>query len=72
MKTKPKPTKAKPKAKVKKKPGRPATGHTPKRYFRISDADWRQIVKAARISRVTNSDFMRQVLLQDSAKVLKR
>ena len=71
-KSKPAKAKAKPKAKPKKKPGRPATGQTPKRYFRISDAVWRQIVKAARISGVTHSDFMRQVLLRDSEKVLKK
>ena len=72
MKSKRKPTPAKPKAKPKKKLGRPATGQTPKRYFRINDAAWRQIVKAARISGMTNSDYMRQVLLRDSQKVLKK
>jgi uncharacterized protein (DUF1778 family) len=66
MKSKPKP-RAKP-----KKRGRPATGQTPKRYFRINDESWRQIVKAAGISGGTISDYMRQVLLRDSQKVLKK
>jgi hypothetical protein len=68
MKTKPK---AQPKAKSKrKKPGRPATGQTPKRYFRIKDELWDQIIKAAHASGGTISDYLRRVLVRDAQRVL--
>jgi hypothetical protein len=70
MKSKTKPKKAK--AKPKKKLGRPATGQTPKRYFRIKDESWEQIIKAAHASGGTISDYLRRVLSKDAERVLKR
>jgi hypothetical protein len=55
-----------------KKLGRPATGQTPKRYFRIKDESWDQIIKAAHASGGTISDYLRRVLTKDAARVLKR
>ncbi|MBS0266230.1 MAG: DUF1778 domain-containing protein [Planctomycetes bacterium] len=81
MKTKPKSTaksvsqsKPKPKAakgKV-KKAGRPATGQTPKRYFRIKDESWDMIIAAAEAQGGTISDYLRRVLVKDAEKVLKK
>jgi hypothetical protein len=70
MKTKPKP-RSKPPSKPKKR-GRPATGKTPKRYFRIKDESWEQIIKAAHAEGGTISDYLRSVLLRDSERVLKK
>jgi uncharacterized protein (DUF1778 family) len=69
MKSKRKPTKSKSKP---KKLGRPATGQTPKRYFRIKDESWEQIIKAAHASGGTISDYLRHVLVKDAQRVLKR
>ena len=69
MKTKPK-ARPKTKSKPKKKLGRPATGQTPKRYFRIKDESWEQIIKAAHASGGTISDYLRRVLIRDAQKVL--
>ena len=72
MKAKPKKT-AKPKPKPKaKKAGRPATGQTPKRYFRIKDEAWDKIVAAADFHGGTISEYLRRVLVTDAEKVLKR
>jgi hypothetical protein len=68
-------SKSKPRAKdqpKRKKPGRPATGKTPKRYFRINDESWDQIIKAAHASGGTISDYLRRVLLRDSQRVLNK
>jgi len=67
MKTKPK--SKKPAAK-RKKLGRPATGQTPKRYFRIKDESWDQIIKAAHAQGGTISDYLRKVLVKDAQRVL--
>lgn len=63
-------TKPKSKAKKPKKLGRPATGQTPKRYFRIKDESWEQIIKAAHAQGGTISDYLRKVLVKDAQRVL--
>ena len=55
----------------KPKVGRPPTGVTPKRYFRMAHEDWIQIESAAKASGETTSEYIRRVILKDSAKVLK-
>jgi len=42
--------------------GRPATGHTPKRYFRMDDDSWAMIEQAAQRAGVTISDWIREKL----------
>jgi hypothetical protein len=58
--------------KAAKKPGRPATGRTPKRYFRIKDDAWQMVIDAAAASGETISDYLRRVLARDSARVLMK
>ncbi len=55
----------------KRRPGRPATGHTPKRYFRMDDDAWETIVKASEKAGETTSEYVRQVLLRDARRVLR-
>ena len=52
--------------------GRPATGLTPKRAFRLDEESWRLIVSAASECGETTSDYMRRVLLKNAATVLKK
>jgi uncharacterized protein (DUF1778 family) len=54
----------------KPKRGRPATGQTPKRYFRMSDDDWAQIEQAAAAGGKTVSDFVRDVLTKAAARAM--
>jgi hypothetical protein len=54
----------------KRRPGRPATGQTPKRYFRMDDDDWERIVKASDKTGETASEYVRRVLLRDAKRVL--
>lgn len=42
--------------------GRPATGRTPKRYFRIDDESWTNIVAAAERAGITASEWIRDRL----------
>jgi uncharacterized protein (DUF1778 family) len=44
--------------------GRPATGHTPKRYFRMDDDSWALVEQAAQRAGVTISDWIRERLLK--------
>ena len=44
--------------------GRPATGQTPKRYFRMSDDDWKLVEQAAVQQGETVSEFVRAALLK--------
>jgi hypothetical protein len=53
-----------------RKPGRPATGQTPKRYFRIKDEQWDEIIAAAAAQGGTISDYLRKVLTRDAQRVL--
>lgn len=55
-----------------RKRGRPATGTTPKRYFRADDELWSQIGTAAELSGETVSEYLRRVLSADSARVIKK
>ncbi|MFO1043259.1 MAG: hypothetical protein U0941_15810 [Planctomycetaceae bacterium] len=48
--------------------GRPPTGETPKRYFRMSDADWALIEKAAANATESVSEYVRRVLLDDARR----
>lgn len=56
---------------VKPKIGRPPTGTTPKRYFRMDDEGWSQVERAAAALGETTSEYARRVLLKDSAKIVK-
>jgi hypothetical protein len=58
--------------KEKPKIGRPATGQMPKRYFRMDDEGWQQVETAATASDETTSEYVRRVLLRDSARILKK
>lgn len=55
-----------------RRPGRPATGTTPKRYFRMDDESWVAVVAAAEASGESTSEYMRRVLLRDASRVLRR
>ena len=46
----------------------PATGITPKRYFRLSDEQWAEIVCAAKRQDETASDYIRRVVLRDAQR----
>lgn len=50
--------------KPKRKPGRPATGKTPQRIFRISDEDYAKIQAAASGDEVSVSEWVRSRLLR--------
>ncbi|MGO8752944.1 MAG: DUF1778 domain-containing protein [Thermoguttaceae bacterium] len=52
--------------------GRPATGQTPKRYFRVDDETWAKIVHAAELNRETASEYMRRVLVKDASRVIQK
>lgn len=54
----------------KRKPGRPATGQTPKRYFRMDDDGWSLVERAAEAQSQTVSDFVRDTLLRAAKRVL--
>ena len=51
--------------------GRPPTGQKPKRYFRMDDEGWTQVVSAAEVTGESASEYMRRVLLRDSARILR-
>jgi hypothetical protein len=53
-----------------RRPGRPATGKTPKRYFRMDDNSWADVVSASEASGETTSEYVRRVLLRDAKRVL--
>jgi hypothetical protein len=52
--------------------GRPATGQTPKRYFRMDDAGWGTVEAAANVYGEDISTYVRRVLLASAKRVLKR
>jgi predicted HicB family RNase H-like nuclease len=45
-----------------KRIGRPPTGQTPKRIFRMDDEGWQAVEAAARAAGVTTSEWVREVL----------
>lgn len=52
--------------------GRPATGKTPLRSFRISDADYDLICRAAEVQGVTTSDWLRDVATRAARRVIRQ
>jgi uncharacterized protein (DUF1778 family) len=56
----------------KRRPGRPATGQTPKRYFRMDDESWASIEAAAKAQGEDVSSYVRRVLLASAKRVLGR
>jgi predicted HicB family RNase H-like nuclease len=55
-----------------RKPGRPATGKTPKRYFRMDDESWEAVETAARSVGVSTSEWVRDCLLRAAKRVNSR
>ena len=47
-----------------RRPGRPATGLTPKRYFRMDDESWALVEQAAQTAGITVSEWVRDKLLR--------
>ena len=56
---------------IKRRPGRPATGQTPKRYFRMDDESWALIEAAAKSQGEDVSSYVRRVLLANAKRTLK-
>jgi uncharacterized protein (DUF1778 family) len=56
---------------LKRKPGRPATGQTPKRYFRMDDESWGLVEAAAKAEGEDVSTFVRRVLLASAKRKLR-
>ena len=56
----------------KRRPGRPATGQMPKRYFRMDDETWGQIVDAAEACGETISEYIRRILVRDAKRLSKQ
>jgi uncharacterized protein (DUF1778 family) len=55
----------------KRKPGRPATGKSPHRIFRMDDQSWDLIERAAAAGEQTVSAFVRDTLLKAAKRRLK-
>jgi hypothetical protein len=60
------------KQKEKRPPGRPATGQTPKRYFRMDDESWAIVETAARAQGEDVSSYVRRVLLASAKRIAGR
>ena len=56
----------------KRGPGRPATGQTPKRYFRMDDEGWELVAKAAEARGESVSDYVRRTLLKSARAALRK
>jgi hypothetical protein len=52
--------------------GRPATGQTPKRYFRMDDVSWSTVEAAAKAQGEDVSSYVRRVLLASAKRILGR
>jgi uncharacterized protein (DUF1778 family) len=52
--------------------GRPATGQTPKRYFRMDDESWALIEAAAKAQGEDVSTYVRKALISNAKRVLAR
>jgi hypothetical protein len=52
--------------------GRPATGQTPKRYFRMDDTSWQAVEAAAKAQNEDVSSYIRRVLLASAKRILAR
>jgi hypothetical protein len=57
---------------VKRGRGRPATGQTPKRYFRMDDEGWGLIEAAAKAQGEDVSSYVRKVLLASAKRIAAR
>ena len=57
---------------IKRGRGRPATGQTPKRYFRMDDESWGTVEAAAEAQGESVSRYVRRVLLSSAKRVLGR
>lgn len=56
---------------IKRGRGRPATGQTPKRYFRMDDESWATVEAAAAVSGEDVSSYVRRVLLRAARRAVK-
>jgi uncharacterized protein (DUF1778 family) len=52
--------------------GRPATGQTPKRYFRMDDESWATVEAAAKAQGEDVSSYVRKVLLASAKRIVGR
>lgn len=52
--------------------GRPATGQTPKRYFRMDGESWAEVEAAAKAQQEDVSSYIRRVLLANARRILAR
>ena len=52
--------------------GRPATGQTPKRYFRMDDESWAIVEAAAQAQGEDVSSYVRKALISSAKRVLAR
>jgi uncharacterized protein (DUF1778 family) len=52
--------------------GRPATGQTPKRYFRMDDDGWGLVEAAARARGEDVSSYVRKTLLASAKRILSQ
>lgn len=62
---------AKKKKEEKRGRGRPATGQTPKRYFRMDDESWATVEAAAAAGGEDVSSYVRRVLLANAKRTIK-
>jgi uncharacterized protein (DUF1778 family) len=56
---------------LKRGPGRPATGKSPQRIFRMDDDAWELVEKAAKSVQQTTSAFVRETLLKAAKRLVK-
>ena len=52
--------------------GRPATGQTPKRYFRMDDEAWAAVEAAAKAKGEDVSTYVRNALISSAKRTLSR
>ena len=52
--------------------GRPATGQTPKRYFRMDEEGWKAVEAAAKAQNEDVSSYIRRVLSANAKRILAR
>lgn len=57
---------------IKRGRGRPATGQTPKRYFRMDDESWATVEAAAKTQGEDVSTYVRRVLLASAKRIASR
>ena len=59
------------KTEVKRGRGRPATGETPRRIFRMDDESWARVEQAAHAAGETVSEWVRKTLSKAADRLLK-